>query len=240
MRNLRIGDTGADVMFAQLLHNNHDLTLRAPRLREDGVFGPRTQAAIQRFQTLALPALGPGGAIMPNTPLRPGVIDAETWRALGAGEAVEHGVSMIAQYNRNMCWHACMDMLLGGGRCRYLPAAMLDTSGGRNHGQLQVAALDQYATMLGGRKVAAPRTESALCDLIRSRPAVLTGTWVRAGGGHAVVLSGFYRNAACNDWATIVRVHNPWPVGIGAVQGSGYPFMELDGGAFNANWLIVR
>ncbi len=242
MRFLQIGARGADVMFAQRLFNNAPANLQGGvALVEDGVFGPRTQAAIQTFQTRSTPALGPGGAIQTSTMRRDGSIDDQTWSALGAGPSREHNVALVAQYNQNTCWHACMDMILGGGQCRNMPVGVVITSG-HSQGQLNNTpyALRIYATALGGRLQRAPTTAGALCALIQNRPAVLIGHSVRYGGGHAVVLSGFYNDARRDDLSTVIRVHNPWPAHKGDIQGSVYPFMALTGGAFTPQWIIAR
>lgn len=230
-------------MFAQRLFNNQEPRLQGGQtLVEDGAFGPRTQAAIRTFQTLATPALGRGGEIQSNILRRDGSIDDATWRALGAGQSREHNVTLIAQYNNNTCWHACMDMLLGGGRCRDMPAGVLITNRTAQHGQLAntTAARGLYALALGGRIVPAPQTARELCGLIDNRPGVLLGRSVRFQNGHAVVLSGYYKDAASDDLSTVLRIHNPDPPGRGTIEGSLYPFMSVSGGSFTPEWVIVR
>jgi Papain-like cysteine protease AvrRpt2 len=244
MRFLQIGATGPDVLFAQRLYNNAPSNVQGvPNLVEDGIFGLRTLAAIRTFQTRRTPAIGLGGTIQPATQTlrQDGAIDDPTWLALGAGPSCEHNVKLVWQYSDNSCWHACMDMILGGGQCRNMPLGVVITSGAGQGGLTDsLRAITIYARALGGRAVRAPSTAGELCALIQSRPGVLLGRSVRFQYGHAVVLSGYFNDAPRDDLSTIIRIHNPAPPYNGAIEGSVYPSMSLSGGSFAPEWVIAR
>jgi len=64
-RTLRTGMTGDDVVQMQHWLNRSIPPLKTPKLKEDGIFGPKTLAALRAFQ--ALKGLDADGAYGPNS-----------------------------------------------------------------------------------------------------------------------------------------------------------------------------
>lgn len=198
MRNLTIGMQGYEVTFLQRLLNKRGAT---PYVTEDGIFGPRTQAALVAFQRGAGVGAAENGSAGP-----------ETWRRLGPVTERLHAIVGASQPDANTCWTAAATMMLGGNLSVGPGGATLLTGPGVEH-QLG-ASLDNIETFvrsLGWHLVnntSAPAASQVIAAVQRG-PA-----WVAFQGvhfGHAVVFSGVLTDGATDGTGTVFRVHDPWP-----------------------------
>lgn len=220
MRRLTVGDKGVDVYFAQRLFDDIAVTNGLKNyLEQDGDFGPKTKTAIIEFQTWYRSKHGP---VVPLD----GAIGTETWSALGAAAAIEHTVPMVPQQNSTTCWLACIRMLLGAATSTTVPASALNADGTlKADGPARTA----LATALGRRVIDAPRTLRGLYAALERRPGVLLGDCIGyATGRHAVVASGFYVDTALSSDLSVLRLHNPSPIGKGRIERASYPDIVLE------------
>jgi hypothetical protein len=205
MRNLTQGDRGADVMFLQRMLNKRGAS---PRLGEDGDFGPRTRDAVIAFQRnpanrIAAPANG--------------IADGRLWPRLGL--AVEHvqSITLVGQPTNMTCWSAAATMMLGSNMSVGSGSAQTGTAGDLS------MPIDNIETFLGGlgwrliNNMSAPPVDTFASGLSRGP------LWVGFEGGHfrhAVVISAIWSDNT--DDGTVMRVHDPWPVGSGTIYGTPY------------------
>ncbi|MCC6536773.1 MAG: peptidoglycan-binding protein [Bryobacterales bacterium] len=177
----------------------------SPRLGEDGIFGPRTQAAVTAFQraqrvTPANGSVGPG-----------------TWIKFGSLTEKLHPVTAFAQPTNMTCWSAAATIIVGNMSVGPGNAALADDGGLA----MPLDNVEAFVRGLGWRIVnnqTAP-PEASLISALRTKP-----LWVAFQGGdfaHAVVMSGYYTDGA---GSTVFRIHDPWPPnsGTGSVYGTPY------------------
>jgi hypothetical protein len=183
-------------LLQRLLNKRHVAT---PSLKEDGAFGPKTKTAVTTFQG--------------QQHLKPdGVVGSQTWQRLGIRHDITHPVRLFPQPTGMTCWSASATMILGN--VSVGPGqATLSSSGGLAPSP---ANIEVFARGLGWR-VHYPQswTVSGLASLIQRKPA-----WAVGGGSgwlHAIVLSGLWSDGAEDGSGTLLRIHDPWPPGVGAV-----------------------
>jgi len=111
---LRLGARQDQVKLLQRLLDKKKSSV--PLLREDGIFGPKTQAAVINFQTKN--RIGADGAAGPLT-----------WEALGIRYDFTHPVMLYPQPSNVTCWSASATMILGNMSVGPGKAATI-----RNHG----------------------------------------------------------------------------------------------------------
>jgi hypothetical protein len=206
MDTLHQGSTDHQVKFLQRLLNKRRIV--TPPLKEDGVFGPKTKDAVTTFQSQQRLATD-------------GVVGAMTWQRLGVRYDIAHPVRLFPQPTNMTCWSASATMILGnmsvgpGG-------ALLAQSGGLTP---TPANIEEFGRGLGWR-MHYPQTWSVagLASLLQRKPA-----WAVGGGSsptgnwlHAIVLSALWSDGAEDASGTLLRIHDPWPPGRGAVYSRFY------------------
>jgi hypothetical protein len=205
MEILHQGSRAIPVKLLQRLLNKKGA---APRLAEDGVFGPMTRAAVVAFQ--ARERIGQDGFAGPAT-----------WSRLGLRIDVTHPVRLFGQPTNMTCWSAAATMIVGN--MSVGPGnASLDASGG------MLPSPDNIRRFGEGLRwrMYYPQTwtVSGLAGLMRNKP-----LWAVGGGSsptgdwlHAIVLSGLWSDGAEDASGTMLRIHDPWPPNVGKVYGRFY------------------
>lgn len=229
MRNISLGSRGADVRFAQRLINIASVNDRDyVSLIEDGVFGRRTDAAVRRYQERTA-HVGPNG-----------VVDLTLWRRLGLAHEIDHRVMLVPQHTGFSCWSACVAMIRGVQASFAVRGTNLSTNQG-DFGSLvnRPENIRQYAESLGRRahEVKAPFARD-LATSLRRGPVILFGVRAQTGR-HAVVISGLWPTQALDDNDTVIRVHNPSPIGRGTEEATMYPDMFLESEGFTPEWIVA-
>ena len=233
MITLRMGSHDPHVRFLQRLLNHFLITDRGlPALNEDSIFGQKTDAALRRFQARYT---GPGGRLVQD-----GVAGSATWRALKVNMEISHPLPRIGQNTGMTCWVVAGGLASGRmtsaipGQAEFDPATDL---GGGGLGPSR-ANLALYAQSLGMRLLGdVPRNLDALAPHMYRGPIILVGDWV-GGGKHAVVGSGIF--SAGDPYLQMIRINNSLPQGVGSIELSTYPLMELQGTGFDPYAVIVR
>jgi hypothetical protein len=200
MNTLRPGARSPQVKLAQRLLN---LRLRpVPKLGEDSRFGPKTAAAVKQFQ--GSKRLSPDGIVDPNT-----------WRALGVTVDVSHRITLYGQPTNMTCWSAAATMMTGIPMSFGPGAASTGPSGGL---RTSFANIQAFADTHGLR-MHAPQSWliTGLAGLMRSGPLWVAG-WVPSG--HAVVYGGIHGDGTADG--TLIVIYDPWPPGAGAIHGELY------------------
>jgi putative peptidoglycan binding protein/papain like cysteine protease AvrRpt2 len=191
-------------LLQRILNKKHVFT---PSLKEDGIFGPKTRAAVTMFQGQ-------------QRIVADGRVGPDTWQRLGIRYDVTHRIQLYPQPTNMTCWAASATMIVGNmcvgpGRAA-IPGGGLDPS---------PQNIEVFARGLGWR-VYYPQTwgVAALGSLLRRGPA-----WAVGGGSsragkwlHAIVLSGFWSDGAEDASGTMIRVHDPWPPGVGSIYSRFY------------------
>jgi hypothetical protein len=202
MRNLTQGMHGADVLFLQCLINKAE---QASTVAEDGQFGPRTRAAVVRYQQREhLPGAG--------------YVGADTWARFGRLEERLHATTLVAQPTGYTCWSAAAAMVLharrpGAGGALVLPHGDLD---------MAITNIDIFLASLGWHMVN-NQTMPALSTVIAAvRRAPLWVAYRGNGFAHAVVYTGVYTSGSGDEDTTVFRIHDPWPPNRGSVYGTTY------------------
>ena len=227
MEQIAPGARGPAVKVAQRLLNRvlrraHGFT----RLSEDGIYGRRTEEAVTTLQAL--------NAINAEY----GYIGATTWRAMGLTTEIDHRVTLHGQQYDSGCWSAAAAMVMGIDASIGPGLATLSTTtmGLDDH----AANVITFANVVGGRAVNAPTTALGLVRYITRRPAWFAG-YARLGAhretGHAVVISGLWSDGT--EQGTLIRIHDPWPPGHGAIYATDYPRARVAGYPFRPYALIV-
>jgi hypothetical protein len=200
---LGIGSSGFKVQYLQRLLNKalvRDHAAGTP-LNEDGSYGPITQNAVRAFQ-------GRHPSIIAD-----GVAGGQTWGALGLRLEREHNrVIKFGQPTHTSCWSAAATSILanqsvGPGR------AALETDGGMTP---SIDNLEIFARGLGWPMLNHSPGVQELVSLCQQKP-----LWIAGAGAHfkhAVVFSGVYSDGT--DDGTMLRIHDPWPVGRGRIYGT--------------------
>jgi hypothetical protein len=234
METLRQGSHAPLVRFLQRLVNQYIFTLPAgvDTLNEDGNFGIRTAAALRHFQENYRGAHGPLAV--------DGVAGPQTWRALGLTEERVWPIMQVGQTAAMSCWVVSAGMATGRNSSQAGDGVAWDTDASvGTFGGLPLSAenMDAYAQANGMRRLGAlPADVGALQAHVARGPCILIGDWI-SGGSHVVVISGLYWASL---YASMIRIHDPAPMGRGSVAVTDFPTMELSGGAFTPTDLIVR
>ncbi len=203
MQVLKIGSRGFQVEFLQcLLNKSSARDFGRAAINVDGIFGPQTDAVVRAFQSR-------------HKPLRvDGIVENQTWNALGLHIEKEHFIRLIGQPAGMGCWAAAARMILGkqsvgGGN------GIFDPSG---NPYFTVQALESFASSLGWRKLYYSPFIQELTGLSQRTP-----LWIcesGAGWTHAVVLSGVYSDGDASGTGTMFRIHDPLPPVSGKIYGS--------------------
>jgi hypothetical protein len=205
MELLREGSRTDQVKLLQRLLNKRRIV--TPALKEDGAFGPKTRQALTTFQSQQ--HIGADG-----------VAGSQTWQRLGIRHDITHSVRLFPQPTNMTCWSASATMILGN--MSVGPGQAAIPGGGLDPAPQNV---ETFARGLGWR-MHYPQTWTVggLAALLRRKPAWAVGGGNSPGGGwlHAIVLSGLWSDGAEDASGTMIRVHDPWPPGIGSVYGRFY------------------
>jgi len=205
MEILHQGSRAVPVKLLQRLLNKKGA---APRLAEDGVFGPKTRTALVAFQAR-------------ERLVQDGVAGPSTWSRLGIVIDVTHPVRLFGQPTNMTCWSAAATMIVGN--MSVGPGnASLDPSGG------MLPSPDNIRRFGEGLRwrMYYPQTwtVAGLAGLLRNKP-----LWAVGGGSsptgdwlHAIVLSGLWSDGAEDASGTMIRIHDPWPPNVGKVYGRFY------------------
>jgi hypothetical protein len=203
MQTVQMGSRGPEVVYLQRM-----LNLRmGSRLREDGVFGPLTKAALVAWQSSQRRSGMP-------------IADPATFTALGMRTLIEHPIQQFGQPTGMTCWSASMTMVEGTNRSVGQGSAQLGATGGlvstpdnvavfaREHGMRVLSSMSSYSV-------------DQLIGWMRNGPLIAIGAGSGRGGrwAHASVLSAIYSDQNANGTGTVMRIHDPEPVGVGSVYG---------------------
>ncbi|MFO0341088.1 MAG: papain-like cysteine protease family protein [Acidobacteriota bacterium] len=201
MRNVQEGSRGFEVAYLQRL-----LNLRSgAALREDGLFGPRTRRALEAWQSsTGRPRTGSAG-------------QAE-FQQLGMQTCFEHPVVLVGQPTSTSCWSAAMTMMRGSNRSIGPGAASLGALGGLQSSRQNV---ETFARQNGLRVLSSMTSYGVpqLCGWLSRGPvlAIGAGHIGPRAFSHACVLSGIISDHNPNGSGTVIRIHDPEPVGIGSI-----------------------
>jgi peptidoglycan hydrolase-like protein with peptidoglycan-binding domain len=204
MDTLRRNDRGFKVQLMQRLINKvnqRDGVRGTVALVEDGVFGPRTADAVSLFKSRK--------RLVPNDP----VCGLGTWRELGVQREKEHLITLVGQPTSTSCWAAAAMMLAPG--LSVGPGGALLRGGGLIPGPDN---MQLFATAMGWRLVNHTPGLTELVELVMAKPVWIVGSGTN--WAHAVVLSGVYSDLDNRGNGTMFRIHDPWPVSVGAIYGS--------------------
>lgn len=201
MEILRQSSRAIPVKLAQRLLNKKGAS---PALTEDGIFGPKTHAAVVAFQTRE--HLSPDGVVGPAT-----------WSRLGLTTDITHNVQRFGQPTGMTCWSAAATMILGNQSVGPGTAALAPGGG--------MVPTPENIRLFGdslGWRLHYPQTWSVagLATLLRRKP-----VWAVGGGAgwlHAIVLSALWSDGAPDATGTMLRIHDPWPPNVGDVYGRFY------------------
>ncbi len=197
--------------FVALLQRLLNKSGASPRLRTDGDWGARTDAAFQQ-------AVGASSVIGLQT-------NAAIWRNLGLTVELDHKVRLHPQPTDMTCWSASMTMLTGLAQSMGPGSAAIGMDGGLVPTDANVAA---FARSHGKRIVSSHQSLAVptLVSILRNGPAMICG-WgpdqrrpdgTRAPAwGHVSVLSGIWSTGDSDGQTTLIRVHDPWPPNTGRI-----------------------
>lgn len=204
MQTLRRGSRGIHVEFMQRLLVRADTREHAdyPYFGSDGRFDGETDRAVRAFQRRH-----PGLVV-------DGIVGPQTWTALGLRNQREHPIQRHGQPTGMSCWATAAGMIDASNYATPEGVA-LGTTGGLAP---EFENIEAFARHLGWRMPDHTPDVGELVALLMRTP-----LWIgvqHATGRHAVVLSGVYSDGDASGQGTMVRIHDPWPVGHGAVYGS--------------------
>ena len=237
MITLRQGLRDPHVILLQRLLNEHfarDRTVEG--LDEDCIFGRRTEHVLRHFQQVYA---GPLGALPVN-----GVADGRVWAALGLRTEISWPLPRVGQTTAMSCW-----VVAAGLASRSMASRVPDTASyrpvtqpgpnGEPGGGLRTSLpnLENYAADNGMRLL--PMMPGSVREFephLRRGPAILVGRWT-SGGYHAVVVSGYF--AGPTEFATMLRINNPSPMGRGSIEVTNYPSLPLEGTAMDPYAVII-
>lgn len=231
MESLGPGSRSMAVRVAQRLMN---VGLRQARgfthLAEDGVYGRRTEDGVALLQELR------------SVRSEAGFIGPLTWRAMGLAREIDHSVRLIGQQYEDGCWSAAAAMVMGVEASIGPGMASLQHDAEGHVGGLSSTAANvtAFADVVGGRAVDAPEAAGGLIAPLSRGPLWFAGD-ARVGhrwAGHVVVISGLWTNGT--PAGTLIRIHDPWPVGRGAIYLTDYPRARVAGYPFRPWAIIVR
>ena len=217
---LRNGSRGIDVVVSQVqLNAKNPPTLR---LKVDGDFGARTQAAVIAFQRRM--GLSPDGIVGPLT-----------HTALAKGlmlSTANHNLTHIAQPTPTTCWAASTAMItrstVAAVRAK-TPIDMIAPDGGlRNSSESDQAVVTgtRYGK-IHGLRCHAPMSwiPSALVTALRRGPLMFDMLWNSAeyaqgkgSPGHMIVVSAVVSDNSPSGSGTYLLVLDPWPPAVGKIS----------------------
>jgi hypothetical protein len=204
VESLKEGSRAIEVRLVQRLLNKRGAS---PRLKEDGAFGPLTKSALIAFQR-------------DSHLVGDGVAGRLTWSRLGLVHDITHPVRLFPQPTNVTCWSAAATMIVGN--MSVGPGDAVLTDGGLAP---DPANIRKFADA-SGWQMHYPQTwaVSGLAGVMRRKP-----IWVVGGGSsptgswlHAFVISALWSDGAEDASGTMIRIHDPWPPGIGSVYGRFY------------------
>ncbi len=177
----------------------------------EGAFGPFTRAALVAWQR--------GGRPPPT-----GMADPPVFNALGMRAVVEHPVRQFGQPTGMTCWSASMTMLEGTNRSVGPGSAQLGSTGGLVTTQANVQTFAQEHHLRVLSQMSSYGVEQ-LIGWLRGGPLIAIGAGHTGTNrwAHACVLSAIYSDQNADGSGTVIRIHDPEPVGVGSVYG--VPFM---------------
>ncbi len=175
-----------DVVTVQQLLNLHNKPPNRP-LSVDGIVGPKTITAIERFQREVLGVRRPDGRVDPGrrtiSALSGGKADEKQARQIGPWH-----VPALTQTTPNICWEACARMMwqwrhksLAGYTAKAGAYAHMNTG-------LTQAQMDKFYKQLGMRSLLNARGAN-LQHALKFTPVIFTD--VNQTAGHAMVLTGY-------------------------------------------------
>lgn len=217
---LRNGSRGFEVVVLQVQLNTKIKPL--PKLKVDGSFGPKTQAAVIAFQKQA--RLSPDGVVGPIT-----------HAALAQGltiSSANHNVSHIPQPTPTTCWAASTAMMTRSTVPAVIgktPPSMIASDGGL----LNSSETDQ-AIVTGTRYGAVHGLRchppmswgvNALVGAVQRSPLMFDMLWRaqdytagKGSPGHMVVVSAVVSDNAATGDGTYLLVLDPWPPHRGRIS----------------------
>ncbi len=210
---MNVISAGSRGYFVQLLQRLLNKAGASPRLRPDGDWGPRTDAAFGR-------AVG-----ATSTNVQGLQTNAVIWRNLGLTVELDHPVQLHPQPTDMTCWSASMTMLTGLAQSMGSGSGTTGMDGSLDPSDANVAA---FARSHGKRIVSSHQSLAVptLISILRNGPAMICG-WGpnqrRPDGthapawGHVSVLSGIWSTGDGDGMTTLFRVHDPWPPHTGRV-----------------------
>lgn len=226
MEMLRQGSRLMQVRLLQrLLNKKHNAHRFLPqRLTEDSIFGAKTHEAVTLFQRRE------------RLPAANGIADQQTWQRLGVTIEIDHFVILFPQPTGMTCWSAAATMVDGSQRSIGAGNAALGANGGMTP---SFGNIELFARSMGWRMYGMTSWSiEGLANLMRRVP-----LWSVGGGGaggnrwlHATVLSGMWSDGQHDG--TLIRIHDPWPPGVGRIWGSFYDRGNFDGYNFSAAYLL--
>ena len=221
---LKTGSRGPLVSDLQAALNT---TLRPnPGLAQDGRFGPKTDAAVKRFQR-------------DNWLVADGDVGPCTHNCLYGHEAytpVLHNVPFIPQPTQTTCWAASTAMMTRSSvmavKARTPQEMWSDDAGLFNRSDTDdaVTSGNRFAR-IHGLRCFPPRswTLSAMQQQLRQGPLMFDMLWNArdyAGGagsaGHMIVVTGIRGDNDQSGAGTTLRIQDPWPPGRGRRHSVGY------------------
>lgn len=229
MRTLKNFTQGPEVYFLQRLVNKANKTEagRPGGLKEDGVFGTRTEQAVRAFQAMKR---------MPQLRID-GVAGPRTMTALGQNVDIDHNLTLIAQQTNWNCWQAAASMV-SERTARKVSVATSPTHMGYylSSGANGLEADNQLALELGWRKLDHSPSLTELTTILRRTPIQVSGILTAINGAHAVAFGGMWSDGTPEG--TVIKVYNPSPIGTGLIHHlfftsmsspiSGSPFVPRD------------
>lgn len=217
---LRNGSRGLEVVVLQV-----QLNIKNPpnlKLKVDGAFGPKTQAAVIAFQSrMRLVA--------------DGVVGPLTQAALATGlmlTTANHSVTHIAQPTPTTCWAASTAMMtrsnVAAVRAK-TPNDMIAPDGGlrNSSGSDQAIVTGTRYGNIHGLRCHAPMSwsVSALCAALRQSPLMFDMLWNSAeyaqgsgSPGHMIVISAVVSDNNPSGNGTYLLVLDPWPPNVGKIS----------------------
>ena len=226
---LRVGSSGPEVTDLQSLLNGQ--LVPSPRLRVDGIFGPRTRAAVVAFQRA-------------NWLITDGVVGICTFNALRGEEefvVLRRPAKLVPQPDETTCWAASTAMLTNLSVPEVVTrakAAGVDvTNGLPNDSNTKSFTNTQLFANTFGLTMLYPQSwiPSALATMLRAHgPLMMDTLWsasdyVAGAGssGHMRVIAGM-RGDSTGEAATTL-LYDPWSPGIGKIESVLYgPLVRRD------------
>lgn len=219
---LREGNRGYQAKLLQRLLNKKRAS---PPLREDGVFGAKTRAAVFSFQARErIPQDGVAGSI--------------TWTRLGVTVDITHRVRLFPQPTGATCWSAAATMILGD-RSVGPGGATLEGGGINLANPANIAA---FARSLGWT-LHHPQSWQvhSLAAMMRQKPLFAVGGGTIQGTGqnwsHAIVLSAMWSDGAPDGSGTMLKIYDPWPPNVGSIYARFYQG-TVDGFDFLTRYIL--